>query len=235
MSAPAARSCALAVSLALSLGGCAASHVKTYEPKRRDYQPPVAVAEAPPPRDDGSIWGNRVEGSTLFTDVRAFRVNDLVTVQIQERATAQRDTGTAVGRDGSVALGGDVLGLVGEAGDAMGFDPQRLLEARSESRFGATGKTSRRDDVRFTVAATVTKVLPNGNLFIEGHRVVLVNEEEHHFYISGVARPEDINRDNAISSIQLADAHVEFTGSGTMSEGQRPGWLTRILNYINPL
>jgi flagellar L-ring protein precursor FlgH len=155
-----------------------------------------------------------------------------VTVRVQELASAKRSADTQIDRDGRIDFGGDVGNLVRNMG---GIDPDKLMNLRSGTSHDASGQTSRRDDVRFNVAATVTKVLPNGNLFLEGHRVVLVNDEEHHFYISGVARPADIETDNSIASIQLADAQVEFVGDGVMSEGQKPGWLTRVLNFINPL
>ena len=95
-------------------------------------------------------------------------------------------------------------------------------------------ETTRSDDVRFTIAATVTRVLSNGNLYLEGHRVVLVNEEEHHFHISGVARPEDIEQDNKIPSYKLAEAHVEFTGRGNITNEEQAGWFGRFLHHIWP-
>ncbi len=215
------------------LSACGAGHIKDYTPKRREYDPIVKSEDAPTTNEDGSLWSDRAEGATLFTDVRAFQVNDLVTVKIAEVATAKRNANTGLERDGNVKLGGDVAGILAEQSAGL-FDPQEILKGGASMNFDATGRTSRQDDVRFTVAATVTKVLPNGNLFIEGHRVVLVNDEEHHFYISGVARPQDIRRDNSITSTLLADAEVEFTGAGVISEGQQPGWLTRLLNWISP-
>ena len=85
-----------------------------------------------------------------------------------------------------------------------------------------------------TVPAIVRKVLPNGNLFIEGHRVVLVNSEEQHFYISGVVRPIDIAQDNSVRSSYVADAEIEFTGRGVLSDNQKPGFFTRLWNFISP-
>ena len=79
------------------------------------------------------------------------------------------------------------------------------------------------------------KVLPNGNLFIEGHRVVLVNHEEHHFYLSGVVRPVDIETDNSVTSALIADAEIEFTGRGAISEKQEAPWLQRGLDFVRPL
>ncbi len=218
--------------LLLGAAACGPAHIQNYEPKRRDYEP-VVQAEAPKEvREDGAIWSPTAGGNTLVTDVRAYRSNDIVTVRVEELASAKRSTGTRVKRDGSIDFGGDALSLLR---DNTALDTDRLLYAQSGSEHDASGRTSRDDEVRFNVAATVTKVLPNGNLFLEGHRVVLVNDEEHHFYVSGVARPADIAMDNSISSVQLADAQIEFVGDGVISEGQKPGWLTRLLNYINPL
>ena len=93
--------------------------------------------------------------------------------------------------------------------------------------------TARRDDVRFTVAATVKQKFSNGNLFVEGHRVVMVNDEEHHYYISGVARPADIDATNSIRSDRLADAEVELTGQGIVSDAQEPGWLTKFFKWMS--
>lgn len=209
------------------------SHIGDYEPKRREYKPVVEQTAETQKSTDGAIWAARSVGDTLFTDARAFRVNDIVTVRIEEMAKAQRGAQTQVDRDASFGLGADVMGTF-EKQRGAGVDPERLLRGQMNSDFRHNGRSGRSENVQFTVAATVTQVLPNGNLFVEGTRVVLVNNEEHHFYISGVARPEDIDRQNAISSIRLADAEVEFVGDGDMSNGQRPGWLLKFLKSASP-
>ena len=77
-------------------------------------------------------------------------------------------------------------------------------------------------------------VRANGNLFIEGHRVVLVNNEEQHFYISGVVRPIDIDQENSVKSSMIADAEIEFTGRGILSDNQKQGWLSRYFGWLWP-
>ncbi|HJL41557.1 MAG TPA: flagellar basal body L-ring protein FlgH [Myxococcales bacterium LLY-WYZ-16_1] len=221
----------IGVTAVLGIGCASVSHIETYEPKRRDYEPPAGQDREPPERSIGSLWSDRQQAATLFTDVKAYGPNDVVTVRIEEQARARRDTRTQLDRDASFQFGADAAGKLAEAGIAS----DRLLEGASSTEFDSFGQTGRTEDVRFTVAATVTQVLPNGNLFLEGHRVVLVNDEEHHFYVSGVARPEDIRRDNSIASFQLADAEIEFTGLGVLSEQQKPGWLTRFFQIISPL
>lgn len=220
------------LSALLLVAGCAKpTHIRDYTAKRRTYEPIVAEDPGRSVRDDGSLWAARNQASTLFTDVKAFGLNDIVTVRIEERARAERDALTELDRSGSFMFGADAAQKLAENGVAS----DRLLEAQSENTFSSQGRTGRSEDVRFTVAATVTQVLPNGNIFLEGHRVVLVNDEEHHFYISGVARVEDIRRDNSIASFQLADAEIEFTGLGILTEQQKPGWLTRFFQFINPM
>jgi flagellar L-ring protein precursor FlgH len=214
------------------LGGCAGpSHIQEYVPKRRSYEPLVADDPGRSTQDDGSLWSERNQASTLFTDVRAYGLNDVVTVRIEEQARARRDATTQLDRKASKQFGFDAFGGIADSG----IEAESLLQGNSSNTFNSSGRTGRTEDVEFTVAATVTQVLPNGNLFLEGHRVVLVNHEEHHFYVSGVARPEDIKRNNSIASHQLADAEIEFTGLGILTEQQKPGWLTRFFQLINPL
>ena len=78
------------------------------------------------------------------------------------------------------------------------------------------------------------KDLPNGDLFVEGTKVVMINHEEYHLYISGVVRPADIDDTNSVASSSIADAQVEFTGRGDIADQNDRGWLKKILDTINP-
>ena len=108
------------------------------------------------------------------------------------------------------------------------------LTTLADTSFLANGSTARTERLTATVPATVRKVLPNGNLFIEGHRAVLVNSEEQHFYISGVVRPIDIDQDNSVKSSMVAEAEIEFTGQGVLSDNQKQGFLQKLLGWIWP-
>jgi flagellar L-ring protein precursor FlgH len=76
--------------------------------------------------------------------------------------------------------------------------------------------------------------MPNSDLYVEGTKVVLVDDEEHHLYVSGLIRQADVKADGTVSSSQVADAEIEYTGRGDVSDQQRPGWLSRILGAIWP-
>jgi flagellar L-ring protein precursor FlgH len=77
-------------------------------------------------------------------------------------------------------------------------------------------------------------VLPNGNLTIEGKREIYVNNEKKELLLQGIVRQRDIAFDNTISSTQIADAKVIYTGIGVVAEKQRPGWAARLFDFLYP-
>jgi flagellar L-ring protein precursor FlgH len=216
------------LALALSATACASvDHVGKYQPKNRDYPVPEGGAQASHEPTQGSLWQDGNPG-TLFTDARAFREHDLVVIKIEEIADAKRSADTDLTRQND--------GTYGISATLTGKNVIPALDAKrtSDSTFKGSGSTGRTERLVATVPAMVKKVLPNGNLFVEGHRVVLVNNEEQHFYISGVVRPIDIDGDNSIKSSLVADAEIEFTGRGVMTENQQKGWMQKYLGWIWP-
>jgi flagellar L-ring protein precursor FlgH len=211
---------------ALALSACATGHVAEYKPKERA----VPVSEAAPPGAEaasaGSLWREGLSASNLYTDSRALRVNDLVVVKVEEIADAKRSADTDIVRKShtDAALKALMQATQQSYGISGGVD----------TTFKGTGSTARTERLTATVPCVVKKVLPNGNLFIEGHRVVLVNAEEQHFYLSGVVRPIDIDQENSVKSSVVAEAEVEFTGRGVLTDNQRQGVLSQFFSWIWP-
>jgi flagellar L-ring protein precursor FlgH len=212
--------------------GCGPAHVAEYVPKHRDYQLPTQAKASDEPMSPGSLWHDGRPASLLFTDARALRANDLVVIKIEEIADAKRSANTDLDRSSSTQAQVDAfLGLLAKQSK---LDPKLAVGGASKTSFAGDGQTGRSEFLTATVPAMVTKVLTNGNLFVEGHRVILVNNEEQHFYISGVVRPIDIDQENSIKSSMVADAHIEFVGRGVLTDNQRQGWLSRVFGYIWP-
>lgn len=215
----------------LTLAGCVsqarpAVRERTYAPGEYD---PSSTMIGP-----GSLWPAQARG--LFADFRATRVGDVVTIRIDETASAQGDASTATDRSSSRSLGiPGLFGLTSAISRAYpDIEPSELLRFASESTFDADGETRRESSVRAAIAVRVKRVLPNGDFFVEGTKVVAINDEELAIYVSGVIRPEDIEHDNSVRSSLLADAEVELRGQGTLSRNQEPGWLSRLLSAIDP-
>ncbi|WP_373049412.1 flagellar basal body L-ring protein FlgH [Vulgatibacter sp.] len=215
------------------LAGCGAGHIAPYEPKQRTYALPVAEVRAERDATPGSLWRENRPVSNLFADPRALRVNDLVVIRIEEIADAQRSAETDLVRSSEAQANiASFLGALEKL--QQGSDFRAALAGSSAATFRGNGSTGRSERLTATVPAIVRTVLPNGNLFVEGHRVVLVNNEEQHFYISGVIRPIDIDQENGIKSTMVADAEIEFTGRGVLTDNQRQGWFSRWLGWIWP-
>jgi flagellar L-ring protein precursor FlgH len=214
--------------------GCGPAHIGEYTPKHREYKLPTEGKGEDEPSSPGSLWRDGRPASMLFTDARALHANDLVVINIEEVANASRSADTNLSRSSTSSAKIDAfLGLLKKL-KLSSTDSGLNIGGGSASALASTGSSDRSESLTATVPAVVMKVLANGNLFVEGHRAILVNSEEHHFYISGVVRPIDIDQQNSIKSSVVADAQIEFVGRGDLTDNQKQGWLSRYLGWIWP-
>jgi len=222
----------LACFLAQFLTGCV-GHIKPYERKQRVYQEDTyyQVEES---RRMGSLWSEG--GLKLFEDHRAATLGDIITVRIDERSDATRDASTSTTRESESSYGvGAFFGTLAKVvAKNPTLTPEELFKSLSKAEFEGAGSTKRSGKLAGTLPVRVKRVLPNGDFFVEGTKVILVNDEETYLYLSGVVRPMDVQPDNTVSSTLIADVELEYTGRGVLSERQSPGWLARALDYVWP-
>ena len=182
-----------------------------------------------------SLW--RVGARAFFNDQRAHRVGDILTVNIAIDDSAQTQNQTSAQRTTSNATGfPHILGLESSLGRVLpgGFDPANALETSSSTNSAGQGQIRRAEQIRLTVAAVVTAVLPNGNMVIQGTQEVRTNGELRQLTVSGLVRPEDISASNTIRHTQIAEARISYGGRGDISVVQRTPAGTAILQRINP-
>ncbi|MBW2124625.1 MAG: flagellar basal body L-ring protein FlgH [Deltaproteobacteria bacterium] len=175
----------------------------------------------------------------FFQDLRAFKVGDLVTINIVETSKATKKAATKTERSSSIKAGIDnLLGYETKmrswGGLPRAFSNSTMFKASMANSFDGSGSTSRDETMTASITARVVEVLPNGNLFIRGTRQIKVNNEVQYITLSGLIRPYDISPDNTVLSTYIADAKIEYTGKGAVSDKQRPGWLMRLLDYVWP-
>jgi len=180
----------------------------------------------------GSLW--QASSAGLAEDVKARRRGDIVTVVISEQASASKQASTATARASSLSAGmPNLLGL--EKTPVKGWmDLANLLNASFASKFDGSGSTSRQETLQATISTKVLDVLPNGNLVIEGRRNVKVNNEDQIIVLTGTVRSRDVSSDNSISSSLIADARINYSGKGIISDRQKPGWLMNVLDTVWP-
>ena len=221
----------LVILLLMLFAGCAQHH----EVVKQDISVPVS-REAPVPQNPGSLWCGERSANMLVVDTKARYKGDVITVLINDSSSGQNSADTKTSKDTSSKAGiASLLGLeqsVLSRNANMGT--QIGLEGSSSSSLKGSGNTSRDGELVARITARVSRVLENGNLFIEGARQLTVNAEEQYIVISGIVRPEDITSDNLVSSQYIADARIVYTGQGIINDKMRPGWGTRILDAIWP-
>lgn len=216
---------------ALVLAGCT-QHIAPYRPKHRAFKPGKYADR--PAVSAGSLYAAGNHG--LFEDQVASRVGDNLVIRIDERETASRDASTKLKKSDSTerALPA-ALGLMAALQKKVpNLDPTKLFASESESDFQGSGNISRKGRLTATLPVRIRTVLPNGDFYVEGTKVVMVGAEEHHIYVSGVVRPWDIAEDNSVSSSRVADAEIEYTGRGDVSAQQSKGWLAKVVDTIWP-
>ncbi len=224
----------LALIVLVALAPACVTHIRPYKPKVRNYKPAKYDVSANN-QMEGSLWNANTD--SLFTHRRSTRIGDMLTVVIRETANAARGAGTDLSRKSEMSLGiGSFAGAMTALKAALpDMDPAKLIEAMSKNDFSGQGKTTSSGELYATLTVHIKQLMPNGDLYIEGNKVVMINEEESHLYISGVVRPSDIEADNRIDSNLNADAQVEYTGRGPVSDKQKPGWFSRLFDWVTPI
>jgi flagellar L-ring protein FlgH len=224
-----------ALSLVSLMPACGPNHIQPFTARDRKYDPgEYAATRADARPSNGSLYSEAQPG--YLEDTRALRVGDVVMIRINENAQAQGGASTDLKKDTNRSASIDAfLGLMPALKKAYpNIDPTELIKMASSSDFTGSGKTERAGKLNGLIGVRVKQELPNGDLFVEGTKVVMINHEEQHLYVSGVIRTSDIAPDNSVDSSMIADARVEFTGRGDINDQVERGWLTKILDFVNP-
>ncbi len=185
---------------------------------------------------EGSIY-NQYVSMDLYQDSRARKVGDIVLVQIVESSSGTKKASTKTERESNISGGVSALfGIEKWLSDKnRNFTPSATsLKADLQNDFEGKGETKRDSTVTATLSARVIDETMDGNLVIRGYREVQVNSETQYLILSGIIRPQDIAQDNSILSSYLADARIEYSGKGVVSEKQQPGWLARSIDVLWP-
>jgi flagellar L-ring protein precursor FlgH len=173
------------------------------------------------------VWaGDFGQSSSLFTDIKANKVGDILTVLIYEysNATSQVENKTQKSSKASVS-GGPGLG-------PLDFIPLFKADGSNSSTFDGKGENLRSQTLRAKMSVTVVDMKENGDLIIQGSRTVHVSKDNETMTLTGVVRPKDVTANNTIDSYLIADAKISYTGRGPSNNTSRPGPITRFINWL---
>jgi flagellar L-ring protein precursor FlgH len=211
--------------LALLAGACSlprASDPNLLRSPAYAVQDPAAAG----PLSDGSLW----QDYSWTADLRARRVNDLLTIRITEKTTAVVKGDAATSRAGANTL--KATGLANKL--IPGVADGEAVTSTTAMNFKGSGNTGRSAAVTTTITARVVKVLANGNLVFEGYRDIQLNNETQRLYVAGLVNPVFLDAGNSIASGQVAELRLGYGGKGVVDETTKPGYVSRMLNYVWP-
>jgi len=162
---------------------------------------------------------------SLFSDQKANRIGDAVTILVIESSQASNNAQTSTGKKSD--LGFNANGSLGS-----GPIPNTDIGIGSNNDFTGSGSTKTTGMVQTKISATIDSVLTNGNLVIRGSRRISINGEEQTVFIKGIVRSSDIMPDNSVLSYNISEAEIVLEGNGMINSAQQPGWLTKFFHWI---
>lgn len=180
----------------------------------------------------GSLYSDSAPNLFLFRDLKARNVNDILTIQINESATASNSANTSTKKEGDISIKAPAVGGLETGASALNF--ANILAGASALNFAGQGSTSRTGQLQAFVSARVVEVMPNGDMQIEGTKEVTINRERQILRIRGLVRSRDVTPNNVVLSTALANMEVLFDGKGIVSDANKPGFLFRLLRWITP-
>ena len=156
----------------------------------------------------------------LTADNKAFRVGDVLTVQVFENSSASTSADTGTRRRNS---------LVAELGHRGNTTAQTSVGVSGE--FDGGGRTQRANRLLATLSVSVREILPNGDLAVVGEQTLTVNQEPQRVTLEGRVRPVDISDSNVVLSTRLADAKITYVGEGDLDERNQRPWWRKLLDW----
>ncbi|MCW3640051.1 flagellar basal body L-ring protein FlgH [Burkholderia cenocepacia] len=158
---------------------------------------------------------------SLTADRRASRPGDIVTILIYENSSASNTADT------STKTGFGVQGSVSTL-----YAGKNSAQVGLGDNYGGKGQIQRTGRLLAQLSANVTGVTPSGDLIVAGTQDIDVNGEKTRIRLEGRIRPIDIAANNTVLSTRLADAKIDYTGEGFITDRSRPGLIPRFFAWL---
>jgi len=189
------------------------------------YAPVLPEERAEPVVPTGSLYQAQYSDN-MYSDIKARRLGDIITVTLQERTTASKSANAQTTKESNVDL--PVPTILGQAATINGNPISANLGGTRDFTGDATADQSNRLSGEITV--TVIRTLANGNLIVRGEKWLRINTGDEYIRLTGIIRPQDVSADNTIPSTRVANARIEYSGTGSLASTQEQSWLTRFFN-----
>ncbi len=196
------------------------------QPDDPDFAPALPEEDYTTAVPTGSLFNPYSSNNGLYTDTRAHKVGDLISVQLDERTSASKNAGTTLGKSNSIGFG--ALAVGGRPVTINGYDTSASLSNNSD--FEGSSDASQSNSLSGNISVSVVKVLANGNLVVRGEKWLMLNNGNEYIRVTGIVRSEDVSSDNTVSSQRIANARIQYGGTGDFADTQERGFISRFFN-----
>ena len=215
----------LSLASILMINNCSTYVEEAINKDFKPLSPTIAEMEATK-ANNGAIYSTSSPG--LFSsDKRAHQVGDILTVQLSETFSSTKSVTSQSAKEDSI---GAEVGPTGVLKNFMGLGGS----VSKSNSFKGSGSASQSNSLTGFISATVVKVYPNGNLEIKGQKRLRLTDGSEYIRLAGIVRPQDISATNTVSSNLIAEAQIEYVGSGTLSNESQPGWGSKLFRALSP-
>jgi flagellar L-ring protein precursor FlgH len=184
-----------------------------------------------------SLWSKETAVS-LYSDHKAKRVGDIITVIVLESNSASRNSSAKTEKKSDINasisnfINANLEGKVFP--NALGKVQSPKLGTTSQSKFEGKGAVNNSGSFNSRFAVRVVDVLPNNNLIIEGVRRTTFSGESQTIILKGTVRPRDVTPLNTVYSYHLADVSIGLKDEGAVSDSLKKGWFSKLWGKIAP-
>jgi flagellar L-ring protein precursor FlgH len=169
---------------------------------------------------------DKFKQQSLYTDIKARSVGDIVTILIVESASGSRQSNVNSSDKAALSASGSITGNLTD------FLPLFGASSQFESDHQGNEATAQKDLLTGKITAVVTEITPSGNLILRGKRRLEVNGETHILALKGTVRPKDITSNNTVFSFNLANVEIAYKKAGLMNKLGKPGWVARWTSWF---
>lgn len=216
----------LTLSIMFSLGGCASIEQAKTLPDDPDFAPILPEVEESSIVPTGSLFKTNYVNN-IYSDSKAHRVGDIISVILSESTQAQKNAKTELKKANSASLDP----IVGLGGTSVTFNNDAIqFGLNQESDFKGDSKTNQGNSLNGNISVHVLRVLPNGNLMIRGEKWMTLNNGDEYIRLTGIIRAQDISSSNTIISSKVANARIQYAGTGSFAEVQEQGFLSKFFS-----
>ena len=218
----------LLAALVIAVTGCQSEPVRDPDFAAVRPSPPPPTASTP-----GAIW-QAGYSMPLFQDLRARQVGDILTIRLVEETQASKSADTKYDNSTETTIENPRV-----LGQTVDFDLPRVVRLSdnhitsletnlaSNHSFDGSGESNQSNSLTGEISVTVAEVLPNGNLVVQGEKLLTLNQGHEHIRLSGVVRAEDVGTDNTVKSTKVANARIVYAGQGETDSANAIGWVAK--------